>query len=1781
MKSHFVLIITSLLLLTGNNLLAQKGNILKVEKSTFIFSVVTPKPLFKDAKEGQFTIRDYYQFTDVSKPGTYKLPSENLILAIPPESRPNFKIVEKSEAAISSVLPAINPRVIIQNDSSTVLKSIGYDQVKNISYIKPVIEVLGYFWYRDFYCAYLRINTFSYNYSLNKITGINELKIEADFNNVYNFKTSDPIVIRSKFDYDLSKIIYDSDIAEQFRNKPAYVSSDSASAWINYNTTYIKLAVGKDGIYRITKNYLEQNGINTSSIDPATFQLFNYGKEVPIYVSGENDGSFDQNDFIEFWGARNYPLISYRVINSPDQEYNEYLNRYTDTSCYFLTWGIKKGERVTEENLNTILPADTLNFYTEVDHYESNTMYQNQSDNEVANQTPNWYGNKTWYWQWLLVQSKDYGFSVSNLVPNKEARFYMKLVSGGSNAALRSHNLALKYNNTTLDSEIINRFNQVVLSGKINSGLLTNGNDELTFTNYNNGTSPNYLALDWYDIEYPRQLNLINDSLLFNFRDSSSLGPKTIKINNVPSAGYSLYRTSPGLKKIVNFNIVDSTIYFEDTVFYNGQYCIAGPAKILSPTFIYEKRFTNMADTPVQADYIAITHPKFLNAASNYVSQISSMFNLSTKLINVDDIYDLYGFGYPTPESIKLFIMDAMQNWKEPKPSYFTLIGDADYDYKGYLLKNNGVRVGENYVPSYGDPVGDDWYVIFNDNIPIPQLKLGRIPVNEPSELNYYLSKVEENKSQPYSGWNKRYLFFSGGIQSSDYQQFKAVNDNVISKVISPRPIAGDYSHFYKTQTPQTDFGPFTNQQLQTAIDNGGVFISYIGHSGTATWDNSINNVSQLQNTVDRFPLITDFGCSTNKFAEPDIVCFGERFLLDNDGQAIGYIGNSSLGFVSTATAVPLEFYESLASDSLREVGNAHTMAKSKLFTYFGNSAVNKVFAYTNVLLGDPAVRLKIPDEPNLLVNGNSFIFPRSAVTESDDSIEVGIIIENDGLAPADSVMMNIKHQLSGGKIIEQYNLNAILPEFKDTLFIRLRTKGMPGQHVLIVYIDPENKIEEIYKNDNTYSYSFNVYSSSLRDMIENVVENPKIDTLLILNPAESSTKDFNIKLQLSGNSSFIAPQEYTFAADSFYTAFKFLPLQPAQRYWYRYKIDSSSFEYGSPKSFFNSAGGKYLLNDSVSFANQDLTKLKINSSGISLGNDSVKISVLSAGFNAGATCVIAKDGINLLSNSYFAGMGIVVFDPLTMAVDTSVWFSLFNQPANVQALANLINSIPNGKIVAMGVSDDAANNISGALISAIKSLGSTKIDSLRFRGSWALIGKKGAAPGEVVEQVKGTYDGSVLIDSTFIIRNFTGEMLTGEIGPAVKWNSITTSSVVPAGSRISYKLLGVKADESVDTLGNINLTDSTASLSQIKAGVYPKIKLSADFESDPGGSSPQLQKLSVDYLQPAELGLNYQTVSILPDTVYQGNTTRLNFTIFNTGQAEADSFKVNVLLTNQEKSQSLLLDTLITKLNSLDKIPITLNYKSNYNDGYGNLSFSISVDPQNKISELYKDNNFYTEQFFVIKDTVTYVKTASMDVTFDGNTIYNGDYVSPKPWISFILHYGALYPYSDTTSLSFLLDGQKIYFAQMDSIVYDTINRQVRYNVKPVLKDGEHYLSVTGGNLVNQPQELQKYFYVSSELKVLNLFNYPNPFKFYTYFTFNLTQIPDEMKINIYTVAGRLIKVINVPVDQLRNNFNKIYWDGRDEDGSIIANGVYLYKVITKLSGKTFSDIQKLAVIR
>jgi hypothetical protein len=141
-------------------------------------------------------------------------------------------------------------------------------------------------------------------------------------------------------------------------------------------------------------------------------------------------------------------------------------------------------------------------------------------------------------------------------------------------------------------------------------------------------------------------------------------------------------------------------------------------------------------------------------------------------------------------------------------------------------------------------------------------------------------------------------------------------------------------------------------------------------------------------------------------------------------------------------------------------------------------------------------------------------------------------------------------------------------------------------------------------------------------------------------------------------------------------------------------------------------------------------------------------------------------------------------------------------------------------------------------------------------------------------------------------------------------------------------------------------------------------------------------------------------------------------------------------------------------------------------------------------------------------------------------------------------------------------------------SISYDYTN----------IPDGEYTLKLRAWDTYNNLSESEIIFNVknNSALSVFNVFNYPNPMKDNTSFTFQHNLDASlSAEIKIYSVAGRNIKTIKRT--NITEKFVSLNWDGKDSDGDYIANGTYIYKLIVKSEDGTFSSIQtgKLAKLK
>ena len=158
-------------------------------------------------------------------------------------------------------------------------------------------------------------------------------------------------------------------------------------------------------------------------------------------------------------------------------------------------------------------------------------------------------------------------------------------------------------------------------------------------------------------------------------------------------------------------------------------------------------------------------------------------------------------------------------------------------------------------------------------------------------------------------------------------------------------------------------------------------------------------------------------------------------------------------------------------------------------------------------------------------------------------------------------------------------------------------------------------------------------------------------------------------------------------------------------------------------------------------------------------------------------------------------------------------------------------------------------------------------------------------------------------------------------------------------------------------------------------------------------------------------------------------------------------------------------------------------------------------------------------------------------------------------------------------------IDLSNYYTGELNSYQHGTVEYPLRN-----LSDGEHTVSVRAWDVFNNSTTTSAAFRVarSASMQVFNVVNYPNPFKDRTTFTLQQNQSsPVDVTIKIYTVAGRLIATLQE--NGLVGNFLTIGWDGRDQDGNEIANGVYLYKVIIRTSdgGLSTEVLGKLAKVQ
>ncbi len=424
--------------------------------------------------------------------------------------------------------------------------------------------------------------------------------------------------------------------------------------------------------------------------------------------------------------------------------------------------------------------------------------------------------------------------------------------------------------------------------------------------------------------------------------------------------------------------------------------------------------------------------------------------------------------------------------------------------------------------------------------------------------------------------------------------------------------------------------------------------------------------------------------------------------------------------------------------------------------------------------------------------------------------------------------------------------------------------------------------------------------------------------------------------------------------------------------------------------------------------------------------------------------------------------------------------------------------------------------------------------------------------------------------------------------GPAKQWKQLkwrgSTSDFSP-GDNPTVDVIGVTNAGSEATLfTNLDLTQQDINITSINTAQYPLVKL-------------RMRNLDSVYLTPYQLRywrLTYDPVpegAIAPnifiqfkDTLEAGEPLDFKLAFKNISEANFDSLKVKMAVTDKNNVTKIFPISKFKPLLAGDTLQVRYPLPTTNNTGQNTLY--VDVNPDNDQPEQFHFNNFMYKNFYVSTDKINPL----LDVTFDGVHILNRDIVSSKPHITVKL--------KDENRWSILNDtaGAKVQVRYPNGTIHsfffnnpDTLKFTAAGNAPNpdntatidfmpyFLQDGDYQLIVSGkdrsGNTAGN-LEYKVDFQVINKPMISNMLNYPNPFTTSTAFLFTVTgsEVPQNIKIQIMTITGKIVREITK--DELGplhigRNITEFKWDATDQYGQKLANGIYLYRVVTNLNGR------------
>lgn len=771
----------------------------------------------------------------------------------------------------------------------------------------------------------------------------------------------------------------------------------TVSASVLATGNWYKVGVTKDGVYKIDKTFLTNLGLDISSIDPRDIRVYgNGGKLMPeknsdfrhddlqenaIAVVGENDGVFDNSDYILFYGQS---TDSWKHVTGSKMPFDHQIHYFSDTSFYFITADLGAGKRVSSQNSLPNSPNTTTSTQDYYGFHEQNGINVVKSGREF-------YGEK-----FDLNTSYSFSFVIPDAAIGDSVYVKSSALSRGD--APSSYAVNFNSGSFTFTCAATNTSSYLADVGYIGE----NSKGGLLSANFLSVTVSKLTAqaTGWLDnVVFNCRRNLIFNQSQFNFRDRKTVVGATtfakyMLTNNNSNSPIIWDVTNPFDIKEQLYNTNSTALDFTSNSDTLREYCIFTNNQAFTPK-AYGIIPNQNLHAILQADFVIVTHPLFLAEAQRIANIHQQYDTLTYAIATTQEVYNEFSSGTPDIGGIRDFVKMLYKRPTDPKLStkYLLLLGDGSYKNKDINASGNTALIPsyqtDNSTSFTNSFITDDYFGMMDDSEgdlvanDLVDIGVGRFPVKNKAEAiavtnkidHYYkrnfgfdVNAVESScviaeNNYPQGDWRNWVCFVGDDEDNNEHvNQANSLANKVYNgnKYYNVDKIFLD--SYVQYSTPGGDRYPDAVNDLNRRIDKGALIINYTGHGGElGLAEERIVEVSQILGWTNKnnLPLMVTATCEFSRFDDPDRTSAGEYCLLNENGGAIGLMTTVRLAFSGLNFILNNAFYthalNPMANGKMPHIGDLYKLTKRDIG--FSHQYMNFV------ILGDPALKLAYPEQ--------------------------------------------------------------------------------------------------------------------------------------------------------------------------------------------------------------------------------------------------------------------------------------------------------------------------------------------------------------------------------------------------------------------------------------------------------------------------------------------------------------------------------------------------------------------------------------------------------------------------------------------------------------------------------------------------------------------------------------------------------------------------------------------------------------------------------------------------